>query len=83
MDMQTSQNSEVGLPEAIGRLIGVTAVAIVVTLVASFTFSVAWNHGPAKILSLPSLNWAESLAVLCVVWVLAMPFRVSRVKLIR
>jgi hypothetical protein len=69
-------------PETIGRFIGSCMVATVVVMVSSFALSVAWNAGPAKVLSQPGLTWADSLACLVSIWILSAPLRGFRVKLV-
>lgn len=77
--MDTEASSD-GIPEVVGRLIGVALVAIVMSLASSLVLSYAWNLGPARLFPLPQATWAEALACFVSIWVLASPLRFTRVK---
>lgn len=77
MDAQTRKT--VDWPTAIGSFIGATLVFVTASLIMSFILSIAWNNGPAKLTGWPSMTWAESLATLVSIWVLASPIRQIRV----
>ena len=80
MDTETDASSDNGIPEIVGRLIGVALVAIVVSLASSFALCYAWNLGPARLFRLPTATWAEALACFVSIWVLTSPLRYTRVK---
>jgi len=80
--MDTNPGSGEGWPEAVGRFIGISLVAVVVSLCSSLAFSIAWNHGPARLFSQPDLTWAESLACLITIWIVSSPLRLLKVKLV-
>lgn len=75
-------SSRTDWPETIGRFIGLTLVTITVGLVSSFVLSVAWNAGPAKLLSQPDMTWADSLACLVSIWILSATLRGFRIKMV-
>jgi hypothetical protein len=79
MDTPTSSGKE-DLATTVGRFIGISLIAVVVSLCSSFALSVAWNNGPARLLSQPDLTWAESLACLITIWIVSSPLRLLRVK---
>jgi hypothetical protein len=78
--MDTEAASDGGTPELIGRIIGISLVTVVASLVGSLALMVSWNLGAARLFSLPTVTWAESLACLVSIWVLTSPLRFLRVK---
>lgn len=65
----------------VGAGIGFVLATTTTILVVSGIFSVAWNRGAAKLFDRPDLSWAESLGVIVCLWIVAIPFRIVRVKM--
>jgi hypothetical protein len=79
--MDTETKTKTDWPATVGATIGHFLVTVTVALVASFVLSVAWNNGPSRLATLPSMTWAESLGTLVAIWILVSPIRRLRITL--
>lgn len=53
-------------------------ILMTASLVLSFALSVAWTHGPARLVGWPAMTWSESLATLVSLWILSLSVRQVR-----